>query len=190
MAAMKEAGKRLDKASRGIVEILARALAMKDPFTVGHQINVANLARAMAERGGCDEAFRERVYFAGLVHDLGKIAVPSSILSKPGRLTGVEFEIIKEHVRHGWGILSSVELPWSLAEIVLQHHERLDGSGYPGGLRKGHRKRGQVSFSGRRCGGHVSNRPYRPGLGRRSAGGSQAVQGIRFDREAGPVPPL
>lgn len=186
MAAMKEAGKRLDKASRGIVEILARALAMKDPFTVGHQINVANLARAMAERGGCDEAFRERVYFAGLVHDLGKIAVPSSILSKPGRLTGVEFEIIKEHVRHGWGILSSVELPWSLAEIVLQHHERLDGSGYPGGLRgKAIGKEARFLSVADVVEAMISNRPYRPGLGADEALAEvRRFRGIRFDREA------
>ncbi len=186
MGAIKEANKMLDGASRGIVEILARALAMKDPFTVGHQINVANLVRSMAEKGGLDEAFRERVYYAGLVHDLGKIAIPSSILSKPGRLTDIEFDIIKDHVRHGWEILSSTELPWPLAEIILQHHERLDGSGYPGGLR-GDAIGREARFLAVAdvVEAMISHRPYRPGLGKDEAVAEiRRFRGIRFDPEA------
>jgi len=156
----------LDGTSRGIVEILGRTLAMKDPYTVGHQFEVARLARAMAERGGYDEAFLERVYYAGLVHDLGKIVIPSSILSKPGRLNTVEFEIIKNHALHGWEILSSTEFPWPLAEIVVQHHERLDGSGYPYGLR-GAEIRTEARFIAVAdvVEAMTSHRPYRPGLG-------------------------
>ncbi len=156
----------LDGTSRGIVEILGRTLAMKDPYTVGHQFEVARLARAMAERGGYDEAFLERVYYAGLVHDLGKIVIPSSILSKPGRLNTVEFEIIKNHALHGWEILSSTEFPWPLADIVVQHHERLDGSGYPYGL-KGAEIRTEARFIAVAdvVEAMTSHRPYRPGLG-------------------------
>jgi len=156
----------LDGTSRGIVEILGRTLAMKDPYTVGHQFEVARLARAMAERGGYDEAFLERVYYAGLVHDLGKIVIPSSILSKPGRLNTVEFEIIKNHALHGWEILSSTEFPWPLADIVVQHHERLDGSGYPHGL-KGAEIRTEARFIAVAdvVEAMTSHRPYRPGLG-------------------------
>ena len=156
----------LDGTSRGIVEILGRTLAMKDPYTVGHQFEVARLARAMAERGGYDEAFLERVYYAGLVHDLGKIVIPSSILSKPGRLNTVEFEIIKNHALHGWEILSSTEFPWPLADIVVQHHERLDGSGYPHGLGGA-----EICTEARFIAvadvveAMTSHRPYRPGLG-------------------------
>jgi len=156
----------LDGTSRGIVEILGRTLAMKDPYTVGHQFEVARLARAMAARGGYEEAFLERVYYAGLVHDLGKIVIPSSILSKPGRLNTVEFEIIKNHALHGWEILSSTEFPWPLADIVVQHHERLDGSGYPYGL-KGSEIRTEARFIAVAdvVEAMTSHRPYRPGLG-------------------------
>ncbi len=156
----------LDGTSRGIVEILGRTLAMKDPYTVGHQLEVARFARAMAERGGYEEAFLERVYYAGLVHDLGKITVPSSILSKPGRLNGMEFAIIRNHALHGWEILSSVEFPWPLADIVVQHHERLDGSGYPHAL-----EGDAICMEARFIAvadvveAMTSHRPYRPGLG-------------------------
>ncbi len=163
---MEEAGRMLDSASRGIVEILGQALAMKDPYTVGHQINVAGLARAMAKKGGYDEAFQERVYYAGLVHDLGKITIPSAILSKPGRLTDIEFSLIRNHALYGWDILSSVDLPWPLADIVVQHHERLDGSGYPKGLRGDAIGREARFLSvADVVEAMTSHRPYRPGLG-------------------------
>jgi PAS domain S-box-containing protein len=186
MAAMKETNRQLEAASRGIVEILGRALAMKDPFTVGHQINVARLVREMAVRGGYDEVFCERVYYAGLVHDLGKIAIPSSILSKPGRLTALEFDIIKEHVRHGWEILASAELPWPLAEIVLQHHERLDGSGYPEGIRgDAIGKEARFISAADVAEAMTSDRPYRPGLGKEAAVAElKRFRGIRYDPEA------
>ncbi|NLA91119.1 MAG: HD-GYP domain-containing protein, partial [Synergistaceae bacterium] len=186
MQMIKETNRLLEGASRDIVEILARALSMKDPFTAGHQINVANLAKAMAEKGGYDESFTERVYYSGLVHDLGKIAIPSSILSKPGRLTEVEFEIIKGHVRLGWEILSSVELPWPLAEIILQHHERLDGSGYPG-LLEGSSiiKEARFLAVADVVEAMISHRPYRAGLSIKEALSEiKRFRGIRFDPEA------
>ena len=175
---MEEASRMLDSASRGIVEILGHALAMKDPYTVGHQINVANLARAMAKKGGYDEAFQERVYYAGLVHDLGKITIPSAILSKPGKLTDIEFSLIRNHALYGWDILSSVDLPWPLADIVVQHHERLDGSGYPKGLREDAIGREARFLSvADVVEAMTSHRPYRPGLGI-----GAALDEIRFHR--------
>ncbi|MBP6332735.1 MAG: PAS domain S-box protein [Aminivibrio sp.] len=175
---MEEVSRMLDSASRGIVEILGHALAMKDPYTVGHQINVANLARAMAKKGGYDEAFQERVYYAGLVHDLGKITIPSAILSKPGKLTDIEFSLIRNHALYGWDILSSVDLPWPLADIVVQHHERLDGSGYPKGLRGDAIGREARFLSvADVVEAMTSHRPYRPGLGI-----GAALDEIRFHR--------
>ena len=165
-SASAERARILEGTSRGIVEILGRTLAMKDPYTVGHQFEVARLARAMAVKGGFDETFLDRVYYGALVHDLGKIVIPSSILSKPGRLNQVEFEIIKRHAIHGWEILSSAEFPWPLAEIAVQHHERMNGSGYPNGLV------GAEIISEARIvavadvvEAMTSHRPYRPGLG-------------------------
>ncbi|MBL3540131.1 ABC transporter substrate binding protein [Aminivibrio sp.] len=183
---MEENGRVLDGASRGIVEILGHALAMKDPYTVGHQVNVAGLARAMAQKGGCDEAFQERVYYAGLVHDLGKIAIPSAILSKPGKLTDIEFAIIRNHAAYGWDILSSVDLPWPLAEIVVQHHERLDGSGYPKGLRGDAIGREARFLSvADVVEAMTSDRPYRPGLGIGAALDEiRSRRGAWFDPEA------
>ncbi len=173
----------LEGTSRELVEILGRTLAMKDPYTVGHQYEVARLARAMAKRGGFDEAFVERVYYASLVHDLGKIVIPSSILSKPGRLNDVEFEIIKGHALHGWEILSSTDFPWPLAEIVVQHHERLDGSGYPHGL-KGTEimTEARILMVADVVEAMASHRPYRPGLGIEAALEEvRSGSGILFD---------
>lgn len=186
MNLMEETGRVLDGASRGIVEILGHALAMKDPYTVGHQINVAGLAREMAQKGGYDEAFQERVYYAGLVHDLGKITIPSAILSKPGKLTDIEFAIIRNHALYGWDILSSVDLPWPLADIVVQHHERLDGSGYPRGLRGDAIGREARFLSvADVVEAMTSHRPYRPGLGIGAALDEiRSRRGAWFDPEA------
>jgi PAS domain S-box-containing protein/putative nucleotidyltransferase with HDIG domain len=163
---MAEANRMLDEAAKGVVGILGHALAMKDPYTVGHQINVANLAQAMAKRGGYDETFQETVYYAGLVHDLGKITIPSSILSKPGRLSEIEFSIIRNHALYGWEILSSADLPWPLADIVIQHHEHIDGSGYPFGLQGDAICREARFLSVADVVEAISSdRPYRPGFG-------------------------
>lgn len=181
-----ELNKKLDGASRGVVEILGRALSMKDPYTVGHQINVACLAKAMAVRGKYDEAFQERVYYGGLVHDLGKISIPSAILSKPGKLTDVEFSIIKEHAQTGREILASVDAPWPLAEMAGQHHERMDGSGYPDGL-SGEAICREARFLSVAdvVEAMTSHRPYRPGLGTKKALEEVWLhRGTKYDSEA------
>jgi HD-GYP domain-containing protein (c-di-GMP phosphodiesterase class II) len=125
---------RLHETLLAAVNVTARAVEAKDPYTAGHQRRVAELSSAIAtslcDEGDCVDAVR----VAAIVHDLGKIGIPSEILNKPGRLTFEEFDLIKQHPAIGSAILQPVEFPWPIAEIVLQHHERLDGSGYPLGI--------------------------------------------------------
>ena len=106
----------------------------RDPYTSGHQERVAAIATAIAIRLCYDAEFCEGIRVAGLVHDVGKIYVPAEILTKPRHLTDPEFAIIREHPRVGYAILKDVKFPWPIAEYVVHHHERLDGSGYPDGL--------------------------------------------------------
>lgn len=125
---------RLQRTLRGTVNALASAVGGRDPYTAGHQRRVAQLASAIAETLGLSEEQVEGVWVTSLIHDIGKINVPAEILSKPGRITDLEFALIKTHVQAGHDILQAVEFPWPVAQIVLQHHEKLDGSGYPAGL--------------------------------------------------------
>lgn len=125
---------RLKRTVEETVNALGSALEMRDPYTAGHQRRVATLACAIAQRLGFSEMTIDAVRMAGLVHDIGKIAVPSEILSKPTGLTELETCFIKRHSVAGYDILKEVEFPWPIALIVLQHHERLDGSGYPYGV--------------------------------------------------------
>jgi putative nucleotidyltransferase with HDIG domain len=125
---------KLQRVLEGTVIALVSAIEMKDPYTAGHQRWVAQLACAIAREMGLPEEQIEGLRMAGLIHDIGKISIPTEILSKPGRLTSLEWDMIKAHPQVGYDILKTVEFPWPVAEIVLQHHERLDGSGYPQGL--------------------------------------------------------
>jgi HD-GYP domain-containing protein (c-di-GMP phosphodiesterase class II) len=126
---------RLDNALEAVVAAMGTAVEMRDPYTAGHERRVTTLALAIAERLGLPDSSRRALSLAGRVHDIGKIAVPAEILSKPARLTSMEMELVKRHARIGYDILAGIEFDWPLAEYVLQHHERLDGSGYPRGLR-------------------------------------------------------
>lgn len=117
------------------IEVLSTTVEMRDPYTAGHQRRVARLAGAIARKLGVPEQSLFAVERASLLHDVGKIEVPAEILSKPGSLSPIEMGIVKQHVEAGWKILKNIALPWPLAEIVYQHHELLDGSGYPRGLR-------------------------------------------------------
>ena len=112
---------------------LVAAIEIRDPYTANHQRRVAQLACAIAKEMGLSEKQIGGIYRAGLIHDIGKINVPAEILSKPGSLTKVEFAMIKTHPQVGYDILKTIEFPWPVAQIVLQHHERMDGSGYPRG---------------------------------------------------------
>jgi putative two-component system response regulator len=156
----------LNRALEGAIRAMALAVESRDPYTAGHQQRVAGLARAMAKEMGLPTEGIQAVYFAGVIHDLGKLSVPAEILSKPSRLTDAEFALIKAHPRTGFEILRTVEFPWPLAEIVLQHHERMGGTGYPRGL-----SGDQISPEARILAvadvveAMASHRPYRPALG-------------------------
>lgn len=121
----------LKRAFYSIVSVLSDMLNLKDPYTQFHEKNVAKLALEIAERMGLDEFTIESIRVAAMVHDIGKINIPTEILSKPGKLSDIEFEMIKKHPETAYEILRKVDLPWPVADIVYQHHERLDGSGYP-----------------------------------------------------------
>lgn len=118
----------------GLVEAFAAAVEMKDPQTAGHQRRVAQLAVAIAREMGFSLNQLEGIKIAGLLHDIGKIAVPTEILSKPGVINQLEYEFIKSHCQVGYDLLKDIDFPWPVPQAILQHHERLDGSGYPEGL--------------------------------------------------------
>lgn len=124
----------LRKALGGTIEAMALTVETRDPYTAGHQRRVSNLARGIATEMGVSKAQIQGVRMAGVIHDIGKISVPGEILSKPGNISQNELGIIKEHPQVGYNILKTVDFPWPIAQIVLQHHERMDGSGYPNGI--------------------------------------------------------
>jgi HD-GYP domain-containing protein (c-di-GMP phosphodiesterase class II) len=117
------------------IQAIAGTVEMRDAYTAGHQRRVAELATAIARNMGLVQDQVHGVYLAAVVHDLGKIHIPAEILTRPGKLSAIEFELIKTHPEAGYEILKGVDFPWPIAQIVLQHHERLDGSGYPRGLK-------------------------------------------------------
>lgn len=161
---------RFRNAMEGFVQAISLAVEIRDPYTAGHQDRVADLACSIGTRMGLSE---DRVYglrMAAVIHDLGKITIPGEILCKPGRLSGPEYAMIRTHVQSGYDILKKIDFPWSIAEIVLQHHERVDGSGYPNSL-----SGDQILLEARilavadvfeTIGSH---RPYRPSLGIKKA---------------------
>jgi putative two-component system response regulator len=156
----------LQKAMQGIVHAMVLTIESRDPYTAGHQQRVTQLASALAQEMGLSEKEVEGVKMASLIHDIGKISIPAEILSKPGKLTEIEFSLVKTHAQAGYEILKDIEFSWPIAQIVLQHHERLDGSGYPLGL-----KDKKILLEAKIIGvadvveAMASHRPYRPGLG-------------------------
>jgi len=159
----------LDSLRRAVsttIQVMVSAVEARDPYTAGHQIRAANLGRAIATEMGLPPEKVEGIRMAGSIHDIGKLSIPAEILSKPTKLSEIEFALIKEHARRGFEILKDVESPWPLAEIAHQHHERMDGSGYPQKLT------GQDIIIEARIiavadvvEAMASHRPYRPGLG-------------------------
>jgi len=121
----------LKKAVGTTIQVLVSALESRDPYTAGHQSRSADLACAIAREMGFDDDKIEGIRMAGVIHDIGKLSVPAELLTKPTKLTDLEFSLVKEHSQSGYEMLKHVDSPWPLAEIVQQHHERLDGSGYP-----------------------------------------------------------
>jgi len=157
---------KLQSAFEGVVQAMGMAMEMKDLYTSGHQQRVAHLACALAEELGLSEHRVEGLRVAGLLHDLGKISVATEILSKPGKINEYEYALIKGHPQIGCDILRGIEFPWPVAQIILQHHERLDGSGYPGGLLEE-----DILLEAKILGvadvveAMSSHRPYRPAIG-------------------------
>jgi PAS domain S-box-containing protein len=130
-----DAARRIERALAGTIHALAVTTEMRDPYTAGHQERVTKLAIAIGGKMGLSESRLEGLRVAGLLHDVGKVSVPAEILSKPSGLTSIEFGLVRAHPETGHAILQEIEFPWPVAAIVLQHHERMDGSGYPRGLR-------------------------------------------------------
>ena len=150
----------------GVTNTIAATIEIRDPYTSGHQRRVAHLSRAIALEMGLSEEKANQIYTAGLIHDIGKISVPAEILSKPGKLNDIEFSLIKIHPRAGYDLLNNIEFPFPVARWVLEHHERMNGSGYPSGL-----KDDEISIEARILAvadvveAMSSHRPYRPSLG-------------------------
>jgi len=161
---------KLQKVTGATIQAMAQTVEFRDPYTAGHQRRVSNIAQAISVEMDLPSDMIEGIRMAGNIHDIGKISIPAEILSKPGSLSDIEFALIKAHPKTGYEILKGIDFPWNIARIVLQHHERLDGSGYPQGL----------------CGEDIllearilavadvveamaSHRPYRPSLGLETA---------------------
>jgi len=157
---------RLRRALDGSVGAMAFTLETRDPYTAGHQRRVAELSFAIAASMGLEADAAEGVRIAAAIHDLGKISIPSEILSKPTKLSEIEFSLIKIHSQAGYDILKNIDFPWPIAEIVYQHHEKMDGSGYPRGLRgEALLVQSRILVVADVVEAMASHRPYRPALG-------------------------
>jgi response regulator RpfG family c-di-GMP phosphodiesterase len=165
-AELQETLDKLRKAIMAIIHAMTRTVEVRDPYTAGHQRRVANLARYIGTELGFSDNQIDGIRLAGVLHDLGKISVPSELLTKPSRLTEIEYKMIQTHPQIAFDILSEIEFPWPIAQIVYQHHERIDGSGYPLGL-----SGDDILIEARTITvadtveAMSSHRPYRPSLG-------------------------
>ena len=163
---LKQTLESLRKSIGATIQTMVSAVEMRDPYTAGHQLRVADLACSIAAEIGLPQDKIDGIRMAGSIHDIGKLSIPAEILSKPTKLTDIEFSLIKEHSRSGYEMLKDVESPWPLAQIVYQHHERMNGSGYPRNL-----KGKEILIEARIMAvadvveAIASHRPYRPGLG-------------------------
>ncbi|MBN2853140.1 MAG: response regulator [Clostridia bacterium] len=156
----------LQKAMHATISTVASVTELRDPYTAGHERRVGNMAVAIGKKMNLDKQMIDSLYVAGYLHDIGKISIPAEILSKPGKLSSIEFEIIKTHVECGYKVLFDASLPWEVAEIVNQHHERLNGSGYPNGLKADQiRLESRILMVADVVEAMTSHRPYRTGLG-------------------------
>ena len=167
------------KTSHDAVDTIARIMEMRDPYTGSHQLRVAGLAMAIAREMNLSDEQVDHLHMAAAVHDIGKINIAADILNKPGALSKFEFDIIKAHLQDGYNIVSGLDLPCTIAKAILQHHERLDGSGYPFGL-----KRAEILIEARILAvadvveAMASHRPYRPALGI-----NKALEEIKLNRD-------
>jgi putative nucleotidyltransferase with HDIG domain len=156
----------LQKSLRSTIDTVAKMVEMRDPYTSGHQHRVASLAKTIAAEMNLDESEVDHIWMAATIHDVGKMQVPVDILSRPGKLTTPEWEIIKAHPQNGYEILKEMKLPCTVAQTILQHHERLNGSGYPNAL-----KQHEILLAAKILAvadvveAMASHRPYRPSRG-------------------------
>jgi PAS domain S-box-containing protein len=162
----KEAEQAQRDLTHAAVDAIALMVEARDPYTGGHQQRVGGIAAAIANRLGLDSFTVEGIKLAATIHDIGKVAVPAEILTRPGKLTPPEWEMLTTHPQVGHDIIDPINFPWPIADMILQHHERLDGSGYPSGL-----SGESISLGARIIAvadvveAMSSHRPYRPGLG-------------------------
>ena len=175
----------LASALMATIEAMGKTMEWRDPYTSGHQKRVALLSKALAQKLGWERDQVQALYMAALVHDIDKVAVPSEILTKPAHLTALEMQLVQGHVESGYQILKDIPFPWLIAEMVHQHHERLDGSGYPRGL-----KGNEICLEAKILGvadtleSMSTHRPYRAALGLQAAINElQTQSGIKFDAE-------
>lgn len=163
---LKESYQKLRMALEASVEAMGKATEIRDPYTAGHQKRVGQLSYKIARAMKLPEERCEGVRLSGAIHDIGKIYVPAEILSKPGSISDNEFNIIKTHSQVGYDILKKIEFPWPIAETILQHHERIDGSGYPQGLQNNNiLLEAKIISVADVVEAMASYRPYRPALG-------------------------
>jgi PAS domain S-box-containing protein/putative nucleotidyltransferase with HDIG domain len=184
--ALKQSHERLQCSLDGTIAAIASAVEARDPYTAGHQQRVAELAHAIARKMKLDEDMIEGIHRGAIIHDIGKIHLPAEILSKPSRLSEIEYILIKGHPQVGYDILKDIDFPWPIAEIAHQHHERINGSGYPLGL-----KGDEICLEAKIVAvadvveAISSHRPYRPALGIKAALEEiEAGRGRRFDPAA------
>jgi len=181
-SSLRQSNQSLERMVYGVSEAMGRIVEARDPYTQGHEVRVARLAKLIAEVMGLDEKEVAGIEMSGLVHDIGKLGVPAEILTRPGHLSDVEFALIKEHSEAGYKILKEIDFPWPVAEIVLSHHERWDGSGYPHGL-----KGDEIPLASRVLmvadvvEAMASHRPYRPALGLKAAVAELTEHSEKYD---------
>ena len=175
---LRESVERLRVVIESIVEAMTLAIEKRDPYTSGHQRRVASLAGAVAGEMELPRDQIDGIRIAAMLHDIGKISIPGEILGKPGILTGPEMAMIREHPRTGYDILKGIEFPWPVSQMVLQHHERIDGSGYPQGLSDKEINLGaKILMVADTFEAMVSHRPYRA-----SRGSGKAIQELSEKR--------
>jgi len=163
---LKQSLEKLKRALEQTVHALGSIIEARDRYTAGHQRRVTQLACATAEEMGLSDEQIDGIRVAGSLHDIGKIHVPTDILSKPGPLLEIEMDLIKVHPKVAHEILKEIEFPWPVAQIVLQHHERMDGSGYPQGLSGEHLLlEARILAVADVVEAISSHRPYRPAIG-------------------------
>jgi PAS domain S-box-containing protein/putative nucleotidyltransferase with HDIG domain len=163
---LKQKVEQLQKAWAQTIDVLAAASEAKDPYTAGHQKRVAQLAVAIGKELNLPDEQITALRMAALIHDIGKITIPSDLLSKPGTLTLLEYKLVQVHVSTGYDLLRNLELPWNVAEVVHQHHERCDGSGYPNQLIDDQiLQKAKILAVADVVEAMSSHRPYRPSLG-------------------------